>query len=1535
MPFSSSFCNTTHKSVLSDALNGKGPLSVELVHSIIQVLAEQQAIRGQAQVYELLELTDCEDFSPADWNSPPLADLAQPKTTPIVPGRLVSQQDSLSFDESAARAKYLERICNQYGLVVLPIGKDNNLALQAIFQPLRLRQDPLAAEDLVHEDRRALLDEPTREEYDPRHASPGDRGAERERQAPPIVIASNGEEALEKSPQRRMIVLGSPGAGKTTILKDLISRAAQRAQNDATALLPIFISLPDLAETSQSFQRYLPVMLGRLGIDDRYAEVLWREIQTGRAFICLDSLDEVPAERRRSIIDWSNVLASDPGNIWIIGSRFSEYKGGQFKRGRFSEWELQPLTHQLRHELAERLLPELHKHIHESTEIDGRTPTSFVSALEGHIQASTWGKNPLLFSLAAVAFVRSGVLPSSRTALHQQVIDAILETRQKSSLRKAVLHRVVSSLALELHKEKRRTFTQDTLLRFLAEIRLRHKENWGTMEMAQRIINSGLLEVVARGTYGFWHLTFQEYLAAADLAHCLVDPDTKLQERFLDLSWRKRTYSRWVEVLRLMVGILVQEFKEEGTQRALGWLHRLLAQRAEQEGDVGDLGLALVIQSLSEVDGTTSQRKDEEWIKLEEAVTRNWIVAFFDAANRKHESRQERLLLSVHEICQFNSSVAQMAKEALTTDFRHKNAPIRKAVVRALGKLGKYAPVDLLMYALGDKHSEVREVAAHALAELEEHVPVDMLVKALRNERTVVREAATQALGEIRQPSLLNNLLPGLEDVEWSVRAATVKALGNLGEHAPIDQLIKMLHDKDSSVRLTTIEALGTLGERIYDWLIPLLDDPDDLIRAEVIKTLGQHTPIKKLIEEITRPRMMVSYSSAYRNAVQIIGELEEQEILNAIEKIENNGGQELRMLIQSLWESQQAASTEDLVKYLSNFGNHKQMCLSAAHGLVLRNEWTPIKHFLTSLESGHGFVRAIAVRLLGRLEENIPSNILTSVLTDKDAAVRLAALKALEDLKGHPLADPISVVELLKDRDREIRTSALRVLGQVSQLTEVNASLLETLFALANDRYEPVQNAAKLCLEKLGEKVTSNLIDTLFKHEDVSLRIASIKTLGKHASLRQLITALQVHEARVRAEVIHVLGQRREQSAIGLLVAALNDENIEVHRAAIQALERLGHTEILAEYAAKKELIPLRVTMHFDLRNSMEWRVLAERCDAEEILDLQETEILPLEYFREYDDRMTRFHELLGEHGNLIAIKTRVSAEQELVNPSSAILSRMLERLYRNASTILRKRASIDQLIDALNHENGDVRRIALEILGERTPEDELIAALDDEDCQVRREALRILGDSTPMESLVIALDDEYDIVREVALDILKKWREQVPEDQLITAMESRNGAMRASAIQVLRGYMPVEKFLAALGDSEEEVRLAAADVLRQDYPEALRDIVLDLTVVLMGKGSSEILASAANSFIVEIIEYMESVPSFLMEILTDLLDWSYWEVRTKSAQALGKVRRNIPEEAIRRLQKLRNDDESETVRRAADDALAEILSLETGIEG
>jgi hypothetical protein len=91
------------------------------------------------------------------------------------------------------------------------------------------------------------------------------------------------------------------------------------------------------------------------------------------------------------------------------------------------------MTQGLRQELACRLLPELNRCFRRHQVL--AEPLTFVHALAIHTQSATWGGNPLLFSLAAVVFVRLGALPASRAELYQEVTKAVLETREKNPAR--------------------------------------------------------------------------------------------------------------------------------------------------------------------------------------------------------------------------------------------------------------------------------------------------------------------------------------------------------------------------------------------------------------------------------------------------------------------------------------------------------------------------------------------------------------------------------------------------------------------------------------------------------------------------------------------------------------------------------------------------------------------------------------------------------------------------------------------------------------------------------------------------------------------------------------------------------------------------------------------------------------------------------------------------------------------------------------------------------------------------------------------
>jgi len=269
----------------------------------------------------------------------------------------------------------------------------------------------------------------------------------------------------------------------------------------------------------------------------------------------------------------------------------------------------------------------------------------------------------------------------------------------------------------------------------------RQAENWNTEELARDIINSGIMETVAKATYGYWHSSFHEYFAAVELAASLARREAERWE----LIRKKHTYSRWTEVLRLTVGVLVNEYHDEGMNVAFDWLRELAEQRKSSEGDPGDLGLALVLTSLGEVGDRAALWTNSNWVQLEEAVANTWTQALIDASLYQQVVRQKRLLNMAQDLRHLCPSAIALVVEHLGGDTFSKKRSAYAAALQALGKLGRHAPISQLLHALWNKYESIRQPAVQALAELNVLVPREALASVLESESHVARAAAAHA----------------------------------------------------------------------------------------------------------------------------------------------------------------------------------------------------------------------------------------------------------------------------------------------------------------------------------------------------------------------------------------------------------------------------------------------------------------------------------------------------------------------------------------------------------------------------------------------------------------------------------------------------------------------------------------------------------------------------------------------------------------------------------------------------------------------
>jgi HEAT repeat protein len=234
-------------------------------------------------------------------------------------------------------------------------------------------------------------------------------------------------------------------------------------------------------------------------------------------------------------------------------------------------------------------------------------------------------------------------------------------------------------------------------------------------------------------------------------------------------------------------------------------------------------------------------------------------------------------------------------------------------------------------------------------------------------------------------------------------------------------------------------------------------------------------------------------------------------------------------------------------------------------------------------------------------------------------------------------------------------------------------------------------------------------------------------------------------------------------------------------------------------------------------------------------------------------------------------------------------------------------------------------------------------------DDYDAATEVLGKLIEFIPLNWFVEKLNSGDEWIMEKALWILRCWDEDLPVPQAITERipiealmvalhnpkEERTRAAATTVLGMLGDRAPVELFLTALGDISEPVREAAVKALHANYPEVLSPFQAEAKAVLEQKQSlGAVLGSLLQSFIARMIDDMGLASPEYIQRLDELLFWPHWQVQLRVIGAFRTLHRPIPDTVIKQLLYLRQHAQARPVRQAADDALAELLSLETGIE-
>jgi predicted NACHT family NTPase len=347
----------------------------------------------------------------------------------------------------------------------------------------------------------------------------------------------------------KLMLLGKPGAGKSTFLKRLAMLCS--AGDFYADKVPCFVVLREFAEATGS-----PGLLKYLGKQLESPVAFERLIKAGKLLILLDGLDEVREEDGKRILNKIREFSEQyHENIFVVSCRIAakEYVFEQFTDVELADFDDTQIADFVGNWYQE-LNPEKGK--------------IFLEKMKEYPRVRELATNPLLLTMLCLLFNDSTDFPSNRSELYGQALDVLLRrwdgTRnieREQAYKRLSLDRkkdLLSQLAWNTFDSQEYFFKQELaasqISSYIRGLPDAQTDSEALLLDGRAILQSiaaqhGLLVERARGIYSYSHLSFHEYFAAWWIVTA-NDTETfnKLSQHVIDRQWR--------EVFLLATGML-------------------------------------------------------------------------------------------------------------------------------------------------------------------------------------------------------------------------------------------------------------------------------------------------------------------------------------------------------------------------------------------------------------------------------------------------------------------------------------------------------------------------------------------------------------------------------------------------------------------------------------------------------------------------------------------------------------------------------------------------------------------------------------------------------------------------------------------------------------------------------------------------------------------------------------------------------------------------------------------------------------------
>ncbi|HLK63514.1 MAG TPA: hypothetical protein VKU19_08740 [Bryobacteraceae bacterium] len=282
-----------------------------------------------------------------------------------------------------------------------------------------------------------------------------------------------------------------------------------------------------------------------------HEEFFVEKLRSGSCAVLLDGLDEAPGKAERDSISnlFEKATHAYSACRFVVTTRPRSFEG----LAGFTTVQIEPLEQQAVDTFLEQwskaLFPEsvasAKKHFAELNE-----------ALRARVEIRRMARNPVMLTALAVVHWNERSLPEQRADLYESILRWLARTREKRPGRLPAERclATLQHLALAMHKHPKgrqvqveKGWVADVLAPLFPD------RSAALHFVEQEEMDSGI--ITSRGPeLRFWHLTFQEYLAAREIAG-FADAD---QHQLL-LKKEKIYNPEWGEVAVLLAGVLVRQ----------------------------------------------------------------------------------------------------------------------------------------------------------------------------------------------------------------------------------------------------------------------------------------------------------------------------------------------------------------------------------------------------------------------------------------------------------------------------------------------------------------------------------------------------------------------------------------------------------------------------------------------------------------------------------------------------------------------------------------------------------------------------------------------------------------------------------------------------------------------------------------------------------------------------------------------------------------------------------------------------------------